>query len=99
MPSSKQDFAEPSSSQKYCAKWYYGTTADGWAEIVLRGYLGDVLNGRPSTKLTSNKASLRSELILRVDYEPMLGLDDYESGKMEITVYQLIPLWFVEKEV
>ena len=79
------------------AKWYYAATEADWALICERGYILDRQNGAPRTLLHSSKDNLDSAVILAIDYEPMIGCDDYEIGKKEIIVYEPLPLWLISR--
>jgi len=86
--------------------WYHGTTREAWERIQKQGALhGDrgrsPITGKPVARCTYlardlEEARQYGDVILEVDYEPMLGQDNYEPGGWQIRVYTPIPLWNVK---
>ena len=75
--------------------WYHGTTEEAWKKIQKEGFLwGTHKNGRRFTYLCLNRdeASHYGDITLRVEYDPILDLDNnnfspdtFEMGEIKVT--------------
>jgi hypothetical protein len=79
--------------------WYHGTTSSIWRRIQKDGMLWGKSAGSKTrgTALTRDmdEASAYGDVLLRVEYAPLLGRDDYQAGRTSFRVHSAIPLWDV----
>lgn len=75
--------------------FWHGCSVDAWAAIQAEGVLWGRRNA-PSrcTYLATDQAEAREhgEVLLRVEYEPGSGTDNYVEGCWQVRVYDPIPL-------
>jgi hypothetical protein len=79
--------------------WFHGTSLEAWDAICREGVLwgrrhADGMHPQRCTYLASDAKEARcyGEIVLRVDYCPGEGCDNFSEGCWQIRVYDPIPI-------